>query len=471
MEIVSSNARPKLADQLKAESQDEKTVSSLLSKIIILEGDIRKVSTINEFGVLAVNESHKITPYFQSFFWRKSKFGKIEISAVSGASRVDKDAPSILTVIKIIKLLAEKFSGKGLAPFEATPDKVGFYEEWSELLPSNSLWCEFTDSEIKKKQSAGLLFFRETPFTTTDITALTPVLDAYRYSWFRLPQVQRESRSIVGSLTRSRIFKVMLFAAILGVMFMPVRESVLADATIIPRDPKIVSVPIAGVVNAFFVRPNQAVKKGDLLFSLDDREIRNEVAVATQELETARAEYLRSAQKSFSDDESKAELELQKARVAQRVLRKEFAESQLAQTSVYASRDGVAVFNDENEWIGKPVSVGEKIVTLANPQEKEVGVYMPVDDALSLLPGAEMRLFLNADPTKPLKGRLTQTSYEPTERGEGLSYYLKASIEDEDDFSRLGWQGTAKVYSNEEVRLFYYLFRKPISSVRQLFGF
>ena len=252
---------------------------------------------------------------------------------------------------------------------------------------------------------------------------------------------------------------------------MPVRESVLADATIIPRDPKIVSVPIAGVVNAFFVRPNQAVKKGDLLFSLDDREIRNEVAVATQELETARAEYLRSAQKSFSDDESKAELELQKARVAQRVLRKEFAESQLAQTSVYASRDGVAVFNDENEWIGKPVSVGEKIVTLANPQEKEVGVYMPVDDALSLLPGAEMRLFLNADPTKPLKGRLTQTSYEPTERGEGLSYYLKASIEDEDDFSRLGWQGTAKVYSNEEVRLFYYLFRKPISSVRQLFGF
>ena len=113
----------------------------------------------------------------------------------------------------------------------------------------------------------------------------------------------------------------------------------------------------------------------------------------------------------------------------------------------------------------------EKIITLADPGEKEVDVFMPIADALYLQPGAEVRLFLNTDPTRPLKGRLIQTSYEPSENNGSLSYSLKAEIEDDGDFSRLGWQGTAKVYSNQEVTLFYYLFRKPISSTRQLFGF
>ena len=350
-------------------------------------------------------------------------------------------------------------------------EKVGFYEEWVELLPPHALWCEFVEKDIKHKHSAGLLFFREETFTATDVTALTPVLDAYRYSWFRLPQIRKQTRSILGGLTRSRLAKYLLLAVVIGVMFIPVRESVLAPASIIPKEPRVVSVPISGVVNEFFVSPNQEVKQGELLFTLDDREIRSEVAIAKQDLETARAEYLRSAQKSFTDEESKAEVELQKERVAQSVLRKDFAEIRLEQTKVYASRDGVAVFNDENEWIGKPVSVGQKIITLADPGEKEVGIFMPVDDALALRPGAEVSLFLNTDPTKPLKGEITQTSYEPTEQAGGLSYYLKAKINDDEDFSRLGWQGTAKVYNNEEVKLFYYLFRKPISSTRQFFGF
>jgi len=229
--------------------------------------------------------------------------------------------------------------------------------------------------------------------------------------------------------------------------------------------------PISGVVDQFHVEPNAVVNKGDLLITLDDRSIRNEVALAAQELETSKAEYLRSAQRSFSDQESKSEIELQKARVVQRALQKDFAEARLGQTKIYAGRDGVAVFTDQNDWLGRPVSVGERMMVLADPAEKQLDVFMPIDDALYLQPGAEVRLFLNADPTRPLKGALTQTSYEPTEKDGALSYNLKAKIDDDNDFSRLGWQGTVKVYSNEKVSLFYYMFRKPISAARQLFGF
>ncbi len=471
MEALKTNTPPRLVDQLRSEPTDEKSLAGVLSRIILLEGDIRKVSTINEFGVLAVNETHRIIPYFQCFMWRKGRFGKLRIQAVSGASQVDGDAPSVLLILKIVKLLAGKFSGKGLAPYTADPDSVDFYADWVEQVPPNVLWCEFAESGEIEKLPAGLLFFAEEPFTSRDVTTLTPVLDAYRYTWSRLPAVQRERRSLFGRVTRSRIFRFLILTAIIGVMFMPVRESVLATATIVPKDPVLVSAPIGGVVDSFHVQPNQEVEQQQLLISLDDREIRNEVAVASRELETARAEYSRAAQKSFTDEDSKAELELQKARVAQKVLEKEYASARLEQTRIYAGRDGIAVFTDENDWLGRPVSVGEKIMTLADPGEKEVDIFMPIADALYLQPGAEIRLFLNTDPTRPLKGQLTQTSYEPSEHNKILSYPLKAEIVDESDFSRLGWQGTAKVYSNEEVTLFYYLFRKPISATRQLFGF
>ncbi len=462
---------PKLVEQIQPEPKDDKSVAGLLSKIIILEGDIRKVITINEFAVLAVNETHKVVPYFQCFMWRRSKFGKLSIQAVSGASQVDSDSPSVRSIVKIVKFLSEKFKDKSLTPFDATPDNVSFYDEWVEMLPPNTLWCEFTDAKTVRKLSAGLLFFRETPFNNSDLAAVTPLLDAYRYTWYRLEKVRKENRSLLGGFTRSRFFKYLILGSVIALMFLPVRESVLAPSTVVPRKPVVVGSPIGGVVDRFHVQPNQLVKQGDLLISLDDRDIRNEVAIAAQELETAKAEYLRAAQRSFSDEDSKSEIELQKTRVAQRALQKDFAEARLTQPRIYAGRDGVAVFTDENDWLGRPVSVGERIMTLADPDEKQLDIFMPIDDALYLDPGAEVRLFLNADPTRPLKGRLTQTSYEPTDNGGSLSYNLKAQIEDDADFSRLGWQGTVKVYSNDRVTLFYYLFRKPISSTRQLFGF
>ena len=51
-----------------------------------------------------------------------------------------------------------------------------------------------------------------------------------------------------------------------------------------------------------------------------------------------------------------------------------------------------------------------------------------------------------------------------------LSYKLTASYEgDANKLPRIGLRGTAKVYGSE-VSVFYYLFRKPITFMRQLIG-
>ena len=73
------------------------------------------------------------------------------------------------------------------------------------------------------------------------------------------------------------------------------------------------------------------------------------------------------------------------------------------------------------------------------------------------------------NPIKPLKGKLKRASYQSSlSPEEVLSYQISASFEGE-EIPRIGLRGTAKIYGSR-VTLFYYLFRKPITFVRQLIG-
>ena len=85
--------------------------------------------------------------------------------------------------------------------------------------------------------------------------------------------------------------------------------------------------------------------------------------------------------------------------------------------------------------------------------------------------GDEVLLFLNTDPTKPIKAKLRQTSYEPRSRENGdYAFHMKAQFDSSEYKGRIGWAGTAKVYSSSKVTLFLYLFRRPISTARRFFG-
>ncbi len=135
-----------------------------------------------------------------------------------------------------------------------------------------------------------------------------------------------------------------------------------------------------------------------------------------------------------------------------------------------AERDGIAVFNDANDWIGVPVEVGQKVLTLADPSQAEVRIWLAVEDGINLEPGSDVALFLNTDPTSPLRAHIRQTSYEPEETSQGeLAFKLKASFEKDQHTPRIGLKGTVKVYG-DDVTLLYYIMRRPLSVLRQTVG-
>ena len=145
--------------------------------------------------------------------------------------------------------------------------------------------------------------------------------------------------------------------------------------------------------------------------------------------------------------------------------------AQMARVGIQAEKDGIAIFTDANDWIGRPVQTGERVMQLADPKDAGVLMWLPVKDALNLESGAEVKLFLHTKALSPIAATLRQTSYQATLSPDNVaSYRLKAAFADTQDMPRIGLRGTARI-SGEWSTLGYYLFRRPIAALREWVGF
>ena len=203
---------------------------------------------------------------------------------------------------------------------------------------------------------------------------------------------------------------------------------------------------------------------------LEDIDLLNEFNLAKQSLQVAEKELLRARQSSFTDNEQKSRLAELVAQVDLRRAELKSTERKLKNSKIYSEKQGVVIVDRKSDWQGKPVAVGEKILTIADPNNIEFLIWLPVKDSIVIKENAETTIFLDINPISPYKGKLLRSTYEPELSPEEiLSYKLVSSFDGNKDTPRIGLRGTAKVYGYR-VTLFYYLFRKPITFVRQLIG-
>jgi multidrug resistance efflux pump len=261
-------------------------------------------------------------------------------------------------------------------------------------------------------------------------------------------------------------------AAIIALLVMvPVQLNALASAEITPINPIPITAPMDGVIKEILVKPNQIVKSDETLFVLDDTSLRNRLSVAQKSLEINRADAQRAINKAFTDDSARAELQVLNSRVREKRAEVEYLTELMDRLSVDAPQGGVAIFTSADDWVGKPVQTGERIMTVADPSLIKVTIFVAPADVVDLEPGAEVTLFLNTDPLNPLSARVTRSSYEPQQQKDGtLAYVVQADLLGGHGFPRIGMRGTAKIFA-EPVSLGYYLFRKPLAYLRQTIGF
>jgi multidrug resistance efflux pump len=259
--------------------------------------------------------------------------------------------------------------------------------------------------------------------------------------------------------------------AIAVVLLFPVRMSVLAPFEIQAKDPFVVTSPMEGVIKEIKVEPNQIIKKEQLLVQLDDIHARNSFKIATKQLDTAKAQLLTVQQGGFYDMQKKSEISKFSSEVKLREAELAYAKSMLEKTMIYSSQDGIAIVDNPNEWKGRPVSTGEKILSVANPNNVEIKIMVSVQDALYLDGHNDVKIFVDNRIFESWSAITASISYKPEATPQHVvSYKLIADftdIDEDDTLPRIGLRGTAKVYASR-VPFIFYLLRKPITYLRQM---
>lgn len=429
----------------------------------------RQAQSLDELAFLLCNATHALLPYRQAVLW----LGDEGVRALSGVSQVEHNTP-YLDWVKA--LLAQPWASQpGVQALSALDLPAQQQPSWAEWWPQNALGLP-----LDVAPGARLLLARDVQFSEADQAKLMAWLQVWQHAWHALA---RQQRPALGQRLRSwrrqwRLagqkpwFKrpgVWLMVVLLGLLFLPVRMTVLAPGELVPAQPVVVRAPIEGVIARFHVQPNQTVRSGQQLFEFDEALLQSRVAVAQQTLETAQAQFRQTHQLALDDAKYKAELAAVAGAIQERRSEYEFLKSQLQRTQVSASGAGMVLLDDPLTWVGKPVAVGEQILRIARPSDIEVQAWLPLDDVVQLPVGSTLTLFLQSSPLSPVHAELTYLSHEAVLRPDATyAYRLRARLLAPTPHS-VGQKGTARI-SGEWTFLGYWLLRKPLALIRTSLG-
>lgn len=427
-----------------------------------------------ELAFLAVNDTRRLVAYRQAALC----FVGQGVVALSGVVQPEANAPYGHWLLKLQGHLLDTAADEQPRRLMAgdLPDELA--NEWTDWLPAHALWLPLAASVRHPGSTAGgLLLAGDAAWNDDELALLAEWRGAWQHAWLALFRPPRWSprqwwRGFRGWLHgagdgkwwRRRPLQLLL-GALLVALF-PVRLSVLAPGELVPANPVVIRAPLDGVIGQFHVQPNEAVKAGQALFSFDEASLTSRLAVSHQALATAEAEYRQFAQLALADSKSKGQLALLLGKIGERRAEAEFLAGQLERSRVVAPQDGIAIFDDPGEWIGKPVQTGERVMRVAAPQDVEIEAWVPIGDAIPLDGGVPVKLYLAASPFAAVTGELRYLNHDAVPRPDGnYAYRARARMADAGD-RRVGLKGTAKL-SGGWVPLVYWALRRPLAGIRQ----
>ncbi len=466
-----------------------------------LSARAREAASEETLGFVIVNESLSLVPYRQAAWWRAPAPVPGAVAAVSGLPQSDPGAPYVQWLGEVCRVLERRSTPaaagtarRGGAPGEidvsaatvaaadappsdpaervwpraltadSLPDALA--AEWDAWWPTHALWVPLVDRS--GRALGGVVFTREQPWTHLDEALFAELARVWSHALAafspRASWMERAKLALRAGKHRRRVL-----AAIACALIVPVPLTILAPAEVTAKDPFVVRSPLDGVIDRLYAQPNQRVAAGAPLFALDSTALASRYELANKQYATAQEEYRQTAQLAVTDDKDRLDMALRKGKLDESAVELDYTKRELARVRVNAPRAGVAVFSDPNDWNGKAVSIGEKVMLLADPASVELTAYVPVADNVDVAPGATLTLYPKSSPLAAYDARIDTVAYraEPTPEGV-VAYRVKATFVGAVK-PPLGVMGTARIHGRW-VPLSYYLLRRPLATLRQWLG-
>lgn len=414
-----------------------------------------------EVLLILVNESRQVLPHEFAAFLPSKQTPDLEVT-FAGVVSADRNSPCAQYLRRLESLWGGQNTPREFLSADFPPAAA---REWGQWLPGRLLLCPVF---LRDGVPAGhLLLGRTQEWTPEDLTLagrLCKVTGAMLRT-LRRPGLSARLRGFF------RIGPAWIAGLVLLVLSaMPVPSAVLGLGEVVSLDPTVVRSPVDGIVGHMAVEPFQSVALGDTLVVFEQLRIDNQIQVARENLSSAE-EALRQARQGalFMTDST--------LRLPELEVRREEAKAELAyltelkgRMNVVASRPGVALVEDYPSWAGKSVSMGERLLTIADPARMEVKIWVPAGDAALLKVGDTAHLYLNLTPGTPIKATVRSIGYQPGESPKGvLAYEVLATIDQGVPEMRIGYFGTGRIFG-EKMPLGFYLLRRPLAIARMWLG-
>ncbi|GGO87564.1 hypothetical protein GCM10011348_41050 [Marinobacterium nitratireducens] len=220
-----------------------------------------------------------------------------------------------------------------------------------------------------------------------------------------------------------------------------------AAATLEGAIERVAVAPVAGFIAEAGVRAGDRVAQGELLFRIDDRDLRLEYLKWSSQ----KAQVERKLRDAMAQHE-RSEVSILRAQLDQANAQLSLVGEQIERTRVMAPFDGIVVSGDLSDQLGAPVERGQILFEIAPLDAYRVALQVPEGAISEIRSGQTGQLVLASMPDRALPIRIEGITPVSTAADGQNTFRVDASLLESAEFLRPGMQGAARI-AVEERRL------------------
>jgi RND family efflux transporter MFP subunit len=203
---------------------------------------------------------------------------------------------------------------------------------------------------------------------------------------------------------------------------------------------RVIAAPFNGFVKEAPVRPGDIVKKGAVLCTLDDRELKLEQV----KLSTEQEQYGKQHQEAMAKHE-RAQARILKAKIDQAAAQISLIEEKLERSRIVAPFDSVVMSGDLSQSLGSPVERGQELFKVAPLDAYRVMIEVDERDIKEIRVGQSSELVLPSMPGKAFPFAVEKITPVSTAK-EGRNYFrVEGRMEQALVGLRPGMEGIGKI--------------------------
>jgi RND family efflux transporter MFP subunit len=429
----------------------------ILETLVTVSHEITSTLNLERMLQTIVNAPQAVIPYERAAIALETR-GRFKLSAVTGMTQINPDAPDIAPLNEILQWAAlseevihvRQVGEQVDAPREETRAKFERYFRdsgrrafYSMPLSDDTgrvgiLGLESDDPDFLSPAHIEILevlagqatvalrnaqMYKEVPF----ISVLEPVLERKRKF---MAMEKRRRTLIIAAVAAAVIF--------LAIFPLPLRVD--GDAVVAPVHRAQVQPEIEGVVGKVYVHEGQPVARGDVLADMEAWDYRSALAEAEAKYQTS---VLQVNHSLAVNDTGEAGVQSVQANYWKTEV--ERAKELLSRTQLRAPIDGIVSTPHIENSAGRRLQLGDSFAEILDSSQTVVDVAVDDVDAGLLRSGLNSVLKLNSYPTKTFHGKVAVISPKAEIDHEQRVFFARIALDNPNGALRSGMEGLGKI--------------------------